>query len=120
LFLSAKIVFYTRNFNYNHGYTSNNQVAMASANPALSCWKYFPTFIRTIPPEHFQDKGRVAIVKYFKWKKVAVLREDMDTFEGLSNDLVYRLKKAGVEVSSYQTFSNDAELQIEELQVWRN
>ncbi|XP_078354301.1 gamma-aminobutyric acid type B receptor subunit 2-like [Oculina patagonica] len=92
------------------------QVAMASANPALSCWKFFPTFIRTIPPEHFQNKGRVAIVKHFKWRRVAVLREDMDTFEGLSNDLVSRLKKAGITVSSYQTFSNDAELQIEELQ----
>lgn len=90
---------------------------MASANPALSCWKFFPTFMRTIPPEHFQNKGRVAIVKHFKWNRVAVLREDMDTFQGLSNDLVYRLKKAGVTVASYQTFSKDAELQIEELQV---
>ena len=114
----TKLAIRTRNSNSDNHRFLNNQVAMASANPALSCWKYFPTFIRTIPPEHFQNKGRVAIVKYFKWKKVAVLREDMDTFEGLSNDLVYRLKKAGVEVMSYQTFSNDAEIQIEDLQVW--
>ena len=91
---------------------------MAAANPALSCGKFFPTFIRTIPPEHLQNQGRVAIVKHFKWERVAVLRQNMDTFQGLSNDLVSRLKKAGITVSSYQTFSNDAELQIEELQVW--
>lgn len=90
---------------------------MASANPALSCGKIFPTFIRTIPPEHFQNRGRVAIVKHFKWERVAILREKLDTFEGLSNDLVARLKKAGVTVASYDTFSNDAELQIERLQV---
>lgn len=90
---------------------------MASANPALSCWKFFPTFVRTIPPELFQNRGRVAIVKHFKWHRVAVLRENMDTFEGLSNDLVYRLKKAGVEVASYDTFTDNAELQIEALQV---
>ena len=72
------------------------KVAMAGANPALSCAKIFPTFMRTIPPEHFQNQGRVAIVKHFKWRRVAILRENMDTYQGLSNDLVKRLKKTGL------------------------
>lgn len=90
---------------------------MATANPALSCKKYFPTFIRTLPPEHFQNQGRVAIMKMFKWGRVAVLREAKDTYQGLANDLVLRLKKAGVVVSLYESFKEDPELQIEALQV---
>lgn len=90
---------------------------MATVNPALSCSKYYPTFMRTIPPEHFQNEGRVALVKLFKWGRVAVLREGTDTYQGLSNDLVKRLKKAGVMVSPYESFQKDPELQIEALQV---
>ena len=71
----------------------------------------------TIPPEHFQNQGRVAILKMFKWGRVAVLREKMDTYEGLSNDLVQRLKKAGVVVTFYDSFESDPELQIENIQV---
>ena len=90
---------------------------MATASPSLSCKKYYPTFIRTIPPEHLQNKGRVAILKMFKWGRVAVLRERMDTYQGLSNDLVYRVKKAGVVVSLYESFEKDPELQVEAIQV---
>ena len=43
---------------------------MAGANPALSYAKIFSTFMHTIPPEHFQNQGRVAIVKHFKWRRV--------------------------------------------------
>ena len=90
---------------------------MATANPSLSCKRDYATFVRTIPPEHFQNKGRVAIVKMFKWGRVAVLRENMDTYQGLSNDLVARLKKAGIVVSLYETFEKDPNLQIEAIQV---
>ncbi|XP_022784674.1 gamma-aminobutyric acid type B receptor subunit 2-like [Stylophora pistillata] len=92
------------------------QVAMAAVNPALSCAKIFPTFMRTIPPEHFQNQGRVAIVKHFKWRRVAIMRENMDTYQGLSNDLIKRLKKAGIQLASDQAFTGNAELQIEALQ----
>ncbi|XP_067036443.1 gamma-aminobutyric acid type B receptor subunit 2-like [Acropora muricata] len=91
------------------------QVAIANANPALSCKNFFPTFMRTIPPEHFQNQGRVAMTKLFKWKRVAVLREALDTYQGLANDLVKRLKKDGVTVSLYESFEKDPELQIEAL-----
>ena len=93
------------------------QVSVASANPALSCAKKFPTFVRTIPPEHFQNAGRVAIVKFYQWKRVAVLWERLDTFQGLANDLVYRLKKAGVQIITFESFSKDSELQLENIQV---
>ena len=93
------------------------KVAIANANPALSCKNFFPTFMRTIPPEHFQNQGRVAMTKMFKWKRVAVLREALDTYQGLANDLVKRLKKDGVTVSLYESFEKDPELQIEALKV---
>ena len=93
------------------------KVAIANANPALSCKNFFPTFMRTIPPEHFQNQGRVAMTKLFKWKRVAVLREALDTYQGLANDLVKRLKKDGVTVSLYESFEKDPELQIEALKV---
>ncbi|PFX29247.1 Gamma-aminobutyric acid type B receptor subunit 2 [Stylophora pistillata] len=95
------------------------QVAMAAVNPALSCAKIFPTFMRTIPPEHFQNQGRVAIVKHFKWRRVAIMRENMDTYQGLSNDLIKRLKKAGIQLASDQAFTGNAELQIEALQAFK-
>ena len=46
-----------------------------------------------------------------------MLREGMDTYQGLSNDLVKRLEKARVVVSVYESFQKDPELQIEALQV---
>ena len=48
---------------------------------------------------------------------MAILRENMDTYQGLSNDLVKRLKKTGIQLASYQTFTGNAELQIENIQV---
>ena len=69
------------------------KVAMAGANPALSYAKIFSTFMHTIPPEHFQNQGRVAIGKHFKWRRVAILRENMDTYQGFSNDLVKKVEK---------------------------
>lgn len=92
------------------------QVAMANANPALSCKKLYPTFMRTIPPEHRQNQGRVAMLKMFKWRRVAVLREAMDTYQGLANDLVKWLRIDGVMVSLYESFENDPGLQLEALQ----
>ena len=71
-------------------------MAMAGANPALSYAKIFSTFMHTIAPEHFQNQGRVAIVKQFKWRRLAILRENMDTYQGFSNDLAKRLKKTGI------------------------
>ena len=93
------------------------KIAMANANPALSCKKLYPTFMRTIPPEHRQNQGRVAMLKMFKWRRVAVLREAMDTYQGLANDLVKWLKMDGVMVSLYESFENDPGLQLEALQV---
>lgn len=103
--------------NDNDSSSCNCKVAMATANPALSCKNIYPTLISTIPPEHLQNEGRVAIIKMFKWFRVAVLRESLDTYQGLANDLVMRLKKAGVTVSFYESFKMDPELQIEALQV---
>lgn len=48
---------------------------------------------------------------------MAVLREALDTYQGLANDLVNRLKKDGVTVSLYESFEKDPELQIEALKV---
>ena len=108
-----ELVYQLDNFNLPFSF----KVAIANANPALSCKNFFPTFMRTIPPEHFQNQGRVAMTKLFKWKRVAVLREALDTYQGLANDLVKRLKKDGVTVSLYESFEKDPELQIEALKV---
>ncbi|XP_065841551.1 metabotropic glutamate receptor-like [Oscarella lobularis] len=45
-------------------------VSYASTSPALSDDKRFPTFFRTIPPDVYQTRAIVAILKEFKWSFV--------------------------------------------------
>ena len=90
---------------------------MATANPSLSCKRIFPTFVNTIPPEHKQNLGRVGIVKHFGWKAVGILRESRDTFQGLANDLVEKLEKSMINITTYETFTKDPAIQLENLKV---
>ena len=90
---------------------------MATASPALSCKKIYPTFVRTIPPEHQQNKGRVSIVKHFGWGTVGVLREDLDTYRGMANALVETLRKTRVQITTSENLSKDPSIQIDNLKV---
>lgn len=91
---------------------------MATANPALSCKKIYPTFIRTVPPEHYQNMGRVGLIQHFGWSKVAIVQQSLDTYLGLSNDLIKRLKKADIHIITHEIFKdNEATLAIENVKV---
>ncbi|XP_020912676.1 gamma-aminobutyric acid type B receptor subunit 2-like [Exaiptasia diaphana] len=92
------------------------QISMANANPALGCKKIYKTFVRTVPPEHYQNMGRVGLIQKFDWHQVGIVQESLDTFLGLANDLVKRLKKANISIVSHEIFKGDGgSLAIENL-----
>ncbi|KAK3723819.1 hypothetical protein QZH41_019497, partial [Actinostola sp. cb2023] len=91
------------------------QISMANANPGLSCKKTYKTFVRTVPPEHYQNMGRVGLVRAFKWGHVAIVQQSLDTYLGLSNDLISKLKKANIAIISHEIFKKDVRHALENI-----
>jgi D-ribose pyranose/furanose isomerase RbsD len=63
--------------------------------------------------------GRVGMLTAFNWSNVAVVQESLDTYQGLSNDLITRLKKAKINVVSHETFKGNATNSLENIKVCR-
>lgn len=61
------------------------QVSYGANSFYLSDKKKYPLFFRTIPPEEGQNRARLAVLKYFKWNRIAVLTEKEPYYEAVSN-----------------------------------
>ena len=60
------------------------QVSYGASSFYLSNKEKYPLFFRTVPPEEGHNDGRVAVLKYFKWDRIAILTEREPYYEAVS------------------------------------
>ena len=93
------------------------QIGFSNSSPLLSSKAVFPLYFRTNPSEKFSNLGRIAILRRFSWKKVAILQQNNDVFTGISNSLVDLLSAANLTVLAYESFKDHPKFAIKNLKV---
>ena len=93
------------------------QIGFSNSSPLLSSKLLYPLYFRTNPSETFSNLGRIAILRRFKWKRVAILQQNNDVFTGISNSLVDLLEAANFSVLAYESFKDHPRFAIENLKV---
>ncbi|RMX44624.1 hypothetical protein pdam_00002738 [Pocillopora damicornis] len=91
------------------------QIGFSNSSPLLSSKAVFPLYFRTNPSEKFSNLGRIAILRRFSWKKVAILQQNNDVFTGISNSLVDLLSAANLTVLAYESFKDHPKFAIKNL-----
>lgn len=91
------------------------QIGFSNSSPLLSSKLLYPLYFRTNPSETFSNLGRIAILRRFKWKRVAILQQNNDVFTGISNSLVDLLEAANFSVLAYESFKDHPRFAIENL-----
>lgn len=93
------------------------QIGFSGSSPLLSSKSLYPLYFRTNPSETFANLGRIAILRRFNWKRVAILQQNNDVFTGISNSLVELLEAANFSVIAYESFKDHPGFAIENLKV---
>ena len=62
----------------------SSQVSYGASSFYLSDKKKYPLFFRTIPSEKSQGYARLAVLRYFKWNRIAILAEKEPYYEAVS------------------------------------
>ena len=62
------------------------QVGYGASSIYLSNKQKYPLFFRTVPPEKGHNSGRVAVLQYFKWMRIAILTEREPYYEAVSKN----------------------------------
>ena len=93
------------------------QIGFSGSSPLLSSKSLYPLYFRTNPSETFANLGRIAILRRFNWKRVAILQQNNDVFTGISNSLVELLEAANFSVIAYESFKDHPRFAIENLKV---
>jgi len=91
------------------------QIGFSNSSPLLSSKSVYPLYFRINPSEKFSNLGRIAILRRFKWNKVAILQQNNDVFTGISNSLVDLLKAANFTVLAYESYKDHPKFAIENL-----
>ena len=60
------------------------QISYGASSFYLSDKEKYPLFFRTVPPEEGHNHGRVAVLKYFKWDRIAIVTEREPYYEAVS------------------------------------
>lgn len=60
------------------GVASIPQISYSSTSPSLSNKANFPSFLRTIPPDHIQAQVMADLVTFYKWSYVSTIATDDD------------------------------------------
>lgn len=82
------------------------QVGYGASSIYLSNKQKYPLFFRTVPPEKGHNSGRVAVLKYFKWMRIAILTEREPYYEAALASLTKLLEKNDMSVVA-QEFLGD-------------
>ena len=56
------------------------QIGYSASSPQFSNKEKYPLYFRTATSETMENPARVALLKHFKWKRVALIVENFDIF----------------------------------------
>ncbi|XP_038063944.1 gamma-aminobutyric acid type B receptor subunit 1-like [Patiria miniata] len=90
-------------------------IAFGSSSPALSNRVRFPTFFRTHPSATVHNPTRVKLCQKWNWKRISFLQETQEVFTSTIEDLEKRVKDAGMEIFSRQSFLTEPDNAIQNL-----
>ncbi|PFX27466.1 Gamma-aminobutyric acid type B receptor subunit 2 [Stylophora pistillata] len=74
------------------------QVGYGASSIYLSDKEKYPLFFRTVPPEKGHNSGRLAVLKYFNWKRIAILIEREPYYEAAQASLTKLLEKNDISI----------------------
>ncbi|KAF7240396.1 Gamma-aminobutyric acid type B receptor subunit 2 [Varanus komodoensis] len=83
------------------------QLSFAATTPELADKKKYPYFFRTVPSDNAVNPAILKLLKYFQWKRVGTLTQDIRRFSEVRNDLTGVLYGEDIEISDTESFSND-------------
>ncbi|XP_010119446.1 PREDICTED: gamma-aminobutyric acid type B receptor subunit 2-like, partial [Chlamydotis macqueenii] len=82
-------------------------LSFAATTPELADKKKYPYFFRTVPSDNAVNPAILKLLKYFQWKRVGTLTQDVQRFSEVRNDLTGVLYGEDIEISDTESFSND-------------
>ncbi|KAM7428279.1 hypothetical protein ABFA07_020719 [Porites harrisoni] len=83
------------------------QIGYSTSSPSLSNKEKYPLYFRTSTSEIIENPARVALLKHFKWKRVALIVQQADIFELTVDDFIPMLRESNITVIATETFQND-------------
>ncbi|CAH3180504.1 unnamed protein product [Porites lobata] len=85
------------------------QVSYGAASAYLSDKEKYPLFFRTIPPDKAQNLGRLAILKHFNWKKVAIITESESYYQAAYDSLKTLLAENNLSIIVHESLGEGEE-----------
>ncbi|XP_070567062.1 gamma-aminobutyric acid type B receptor subunit 2-like [Ptychodera flava] len=76
-------------------YNGSSAVSGTASSPGLSDQERYPLFLRLYPSDTILVPGWEALLRYFRWKKVAIIYEDVEMFSLLMKELVLLFEDHG-------------------------
>ncbi|XP_077988172.1 gamma-aminobutyric acid type B receptor subunit 2-like [Glandiceps talaboti] len=91
------------------------QVSPSATSPEFSDRANFPMFFRTIQSDLSHNPPRVALLKYFGWRKVATIHQNQPLWSTTTGKLHEGLQKANIMTLTFDAFDRDPAAQIQHL-----
>ncbi|XP_070553587.1 gamma-aminobutyric acid type B receptor subunit 1-like isoform X2 [Ptychodera flava] len=91
-------------------------LSYASTSVALTDRELYPTFYRTVAPDSAHNAARAAFLHHFRWKKVAILRQDEELFSLMTDRMQSYLEEySNISVIAVEGFIDDPSSQLQQL-----
>ncbi|XP_068698706.1 gamma-aminobutyric acid type B receptor subunit 2-like isoform X2 [Montipora foliosa] len=83
------------------------QIGFSTSSPLFSNKEKFPLYFRTSTPETMENPCRLALLKHFKWNKVALIIQNLDIYVLTREELIPMLEAANITIIAAESFKND-------------
>ncbi|KAL9973235.1 hypothetical protein ACROYT_G019659 [Oculina patagonica] len=91
------------------------QVSYASTASDLSNKEKYPLLFNMVPPDSAHNNARMAFLKYFKWNRIATIRQNDYVFDEAMDIFQENLINNDFELIATELFNNDPKTQVEKL-----
>ncbi|XP_078375007.1 gamma-aminobutyric acid type B receptor subunit 1-like [Oculina patagonica] len=83
------------------------QIGYSTSSPSFSDKEKFPLYFRTSTSETMENPSRVALLKEFNWKKVALIVQNLDIYVLTKEELIPMLEESNITIIAAESFKND-------------